>query len=127
MPKRMALVDRVNSLFPSLHYLSQHKKTCSLRLLTAMSWIAVLGEGKEAIALSLSRSSYGEVWKATDTTSNSIVAIKMLVVNNNMDSLKGEYDIITRFQSPYIVRCYNFFHGESIAWVCFVLRLIMCS
>ena len=92
-----------------------------------MSWIAALGEGKEAVALRLSRSSYGEVWKATDTASNSIVAIKMLVVNNNMDSLKGEYDNITRFQSPYIVRCYNFFHGDSIAWVCFVLRLIMFS
>ena len=92
-----------------------------------MYWIAALGEGKEAVALRLSRSSYGEVWKATDTTSNSIVAIKMLVVNNNMDSLKEEYDNIARFQSPYIVRCYDFFHGDSIAWVCFVLRLIMFS
>lgn len=92
-----------------------------------MSWIAVLGEGKEAIALNLCRSSYGEVWKATDTTSNSIVAIKMLVVNNNMDSLKGEYDNIKRFQSPFIVRCYDFFYGGNNAWVCFVLRLIMFS
>ena len=92
-----------------------------------MSWIAALGEGKEAVALRLSRSSYGEVWKATDTASNSIVAIKMLVVNNNMDSLKEEYASITPSQTPYIVRCYNFFHGDSIAWVCFVLRLIMFS
>ena len=51
----------------------------------------------------------------------------MLVVNNNMASLKGEYDNITRFQSPYIVRCYNFFNGGNIAWVCFALRLIMFS
>ena len=79
------------------------------------------------VALSLSRSSYGEVWKATDTASNSIVAIKMLDVKNNMDSLKEEYDSITRFQSPYIVRCYNFFHEKNIAWVWFVLRLIMFS
>lgn len=123
----MALVDSVHTVLPSLLFLSQHGKTCSLRLLAVTSWIAALGEGKEAVALSLSRSSYGEVWKATDTTSNSIVAIKMLVVNNNMDSLKEEYDNNTRFQSPYIVRCYNFFHGDSIAWVCFVLRLIMFS
>ena len=127
MLNRMALVDSVHTVLPSLHYLSQHGKTCSLRLPAVMSWIAVLGEGKEAVALRLSCSSYGEVWKATDTTSNSIVAIKMLVVNNNMDSLKEEYDNITRFQSPFIVRCYNFFHGDSIAWVCFVLRLIMFS
>lgn len=123
----MALVDSVHTVLPSLLFLSQHGKTCSLRLSAVMSWIAALGEGKEAVALRLSRSSYGEVWKATDTASNSIVAIKMLVVNNNMDSLKEEYASITRFQSPYIVRCYNFFHGDSIAWVCFVLRLIMFS
>lgn len=123
----MALVDSVHTVLPSLLFLSQHGKTCSLRLHAVMSWIAALGEGKEAVALRLSRSSYGEVWRATDTTANSIVAIKMLDVKNNIDSLEKEYDNITSFQSPYIVRCYNFFNGGNIAWVCFVLRLIMFS
>jgi len=69
--------------------------------------LALLGQG-----------SYGSVYKALDKRDGSIVAIKIMDVDNDaVTELQKEINILRQCQSPYIVQYKGTFQKDNSIWV----------
>lgn len=64
-----------------------------------------------------SRRSYGSVYKARDSKDGSVVAIKVLEVEDDAADLKREIDILKDCTSPYIVGYKGAFEKNSHVWI----------
>jgi len=69
------------------------------------------------ILTQLGEGSYGSVWKAMDKRDRSIVAIKIITVENETSSLRKEVDILRKCNSSYIVKYYGAYRKDNEVWI----------
>jgi len=69
------------------------------------------------ILTQLGEGSYGSVWKAMDKRDRTIVAIKIITVENETSALRREVDILRKCNSPYIVKYSGAYRKDSEIWI----------
>jgi len=69
------------------------------------------------ILTQLGEGSYGSVWKAMDKRDRTIVAIKIITVENETSALRREVDILGKCNSPYIVKYIGAYRKDSEIWI----------
>jgi len=74
-------------------------------------------DGLFEILTQLGEGSYGSVWKAMDKRDRSIVAIKIITVENETASLRKEVDILRKCNSPYIVNYFGAYRKDNEVWI----------
>ena len=62
-------------------------------------------------------SGFGEVFKALDTISHDLVAIKKVKLLSDDKGIEKESELLRQCQSPLIVRYYDVLRMESELWV----------
>ena len=62
-------------------------------------------------------SGFGEVFKALDTISHDLVAIKKVKLLSDDKRIEKESELLRQCQSPLIVRYYDVLRKESELWV----------
>ncbi|KAL6064718.1 non-specific serine/threonine protein kinase [Balamuthia mandrillaris] len=65
----------------------------------------------------LGEGSYGSVWKALHRTSGRIIALKKVVVDDDLDDLINEINIMKQCQSPYVVSYFGSYFKDNELWI----------
>ncbi|KAJ3417608.1 Serine/threonine-protein kinase 4 [Chytridiales sp. JEL 0842] len=65
----------------------------------------------------LGEGSYGSVHKAMHNRTSTIVAIKMIPIENDLDEIIKEINIMTGCESNYVVQFYGSYLKETHLWV----------
>lgn len=73
----------------------------------------------------LGEGSYGSVWKGINKTTNELVAVKIIPIDNDLSDLKKEISILEKCESEYIVSYYGSYVKDSHIWI--VMELCQCG
>jgi len=65
----------------------------------------------------LGEGSYGSVWKAMHKPTGSIVAVKRVPIDNDLEDIMKEIDFMKSCRSPYIVRYFGSYFKENELWI----------
>lgn len=65
----------------------------------------------------LGEGSYGEVFKALHKETGNIVAVKIIPVSSDIESLKKEISILMQCKSPYIVQYFGSYMKDNDLWL----------
>jgi serine/threonine protein kinase len=65
----------------------------------------------------LGEGSYGSVWKALHKQTGSIVAVKRVGIDNDLDDIVKEIEFMKGCKSPYIVKYYGSYFKDSELWI----------
>lgn len=69
----------------------------------------------------LGEGSYGAVYKAMHKASSTLVALKIVPVDNDLDDILKEISVMTGLQCSAIVQFYGNFIKNDHLWVCLLL------
>jgi len=61
--------------------------------------------------------SYGTVWKAIHSKTGTVVAIKRIAVENDLEDILNEIKIMKACRSPYIINYYGSYLKDNDLWV----------
>lgn len=65
----------------------------------------------------LGEGSYGSVWKAIHKQSGTVVAIKKVGIDNDLEDIMKEIDFMKGCRSPYIVRYFGSYFKDNELWI----------
>jgi serine/threonine protein kinase len=65
----------------------------------------------------LGEGSYGSVWKALHKQTGSIVAVKRVDIDNDLEDIVKEIEFMKGCKSPYIVRYYGSYFKDNELWI----------
>ena len=65
----------------------------------------------------LGEGSYGQVWKALHKQSGNTVAVKILPISSDIESLRKEIYILKQCKSPYIIQYYGSYLKDNDLWL----------
>jgi len=65
----------------------------------------------------LGEGSYGSVWKAIHKQTGSVVAVKRVSIDNDLEDIVKEIEFMKGCSSPYIVRYYGSYFKDSELWI----------
>lgn len=65
----------------------------------------------------LGEGSYGSVWKAMHRATGTIVAIKRVSIDNDLEDIMKEIDFMKGCRSPFIVRYFGSYFKDSELWI----------